>query len=534
MSEKIAKEFYNLKKKFDNGKVYSYENEKKEILIKGIANSRKQTADAFLDIFSNLSISNFIVEHPYMDKDYLEDYSNYYARCYTNYDRFCLRIHFFKSEKNFHLNDDLFRENLIQRNENFENELNSNYQGFMVLRPLGKTIGKTCLKSYKNDISRNRKYYAKRKYKVHLYGIKLEVDSLAFQEQDEAVAVCASVALWSAFHLTGIKNQHKIPSPSIVTKLALSESSYIKHFPSTGLSAEQIAVAINKVGVTPVIIRPASNRLAKAFIYAYLKADIPIVCGISLFDVNNRTKEVVKDSSFHAVTINGFSFEDSFTEVQVKKQGISLYSSKMTKFFAHDDQMCPFSRMEFQDHIYFKDKSKLIQPIKTTWEKTEVSDECYNHKFAKIESFIIPLNEKIRITFDEVFNKTKKINNDITKLIHILNKKAEEKGKSKIVLKNYEWDIYLTTINEFKDNIRNNKTLSKEEKQNLLFKDYPKYLWISRIVKQENIDSDLIVLIEIIFDATESKISYIKEVISFKGSFRAISQSGILKEKNYG
>ena len=38
-----------------------------------------------------------LVENEYIDRNFLEDYSRYYARCFDTYSKTCARIHFFKN-----------------------------------------------------------------------------------------------------------------------------------------------------------------------------------------------------------------------------------------------------------------------------------------------------------------------------------------------------------------------------------------------------------------------------------------------------
>lgn len=46
--------------------------------------------------FDHIGAKTIIVENDYIDRDFLEDYSGYYARCFHDYQRSCTRLHFFK------------------------------------------------------------------------------------------------------------------------------------------------------------------------------------------------------------------------------------------------------------------------------------------------------------------------------------------------------------------------------------------------------------------------------------------------------
>ncbi|WP_431167658.1 hypothetical protein [Tenacibaculum halocynthiae] len=513
---------------YTKGVIELYEKGDKSEKLLNYITEREQTKNALREFFENLGTTYFLVEDPYIDKDFLEDYSNYYARSYRNHGRFCERIHFFSKSEAFELNTEKFQKIVVSIDKEEISELNRCYLGFVTLRPssLTKRIGKTCLKNYKNDSSRNRQYTAVREYKVNLYGIPLEVNSMAFQEQDEAVAVCASIALWSAFQITGKHNQHEIPSPSIVTKLALSESSYVKEYPSIGLTSEQIAVAVNKVGITPTIRVMRNTRELKQYIYAYLKAKIPIVCGISLFDVRSDLKtgekSIASSKSFHAITINGFSFEDGEVEMAVGKKGLQLRSSRMTKFFAHDDQLCPFSRIDFNSKTNVKIGNLPCNLMHTTWKSDKKEVEEY--KYAKIETIIVPLNHKVRVSYQEVLVKIRNYSIVLRNSIKVFFEKSDIKIK---ISNRFEWEIYLTKVNDFKKEIRENSTIDEKIKLNILmYQNYPKYIWVARAYKKDNIK------LELIFDATESKITYLKDYIIYDPIFRAIGVFDEVLEKS--
>ncbi|WP_075340706.1 hypothetical protein [Tenacibaculum agarivorans] len=497
----------NLEPPYTKGKIESYKEEEKAEKLLDYITERVQTKDALREFFSNLNTSYFLAEDPYIDKDFLEDYSNYYARSYKDHGRFCHRIHFFSEGEDFILDTKKFQQLVTTGSKEEIEKLNKHYLGFITLRPstLTKRIGKTCLKNYGNDRKRNRQYTAVREYKVNLYGIPLDVKSMAFQEQDEAVAVCASIALWSAFQITGKHNQHEIPSPSVVTKLALSESSYVKEYPSIGLTSEQIAVAVNKVGITPTIREIRNTRELKQYIYAYLKAKIPIVCGISLFDVRTDSKTghkvIASSKSFHAITINGFSFEGGHPEMAVGRKGLKLKSSRMTKFFAHDDQLCPFARIVFDSSASVKIGNIPQDLMYTTWRTDNEKVEKY--KYAKIETIIVPLNHKVRVSYQEVLTKIRSYSVILRTLANVMYDKIGVK-----MSKRFEWEIYLTKVNDFKKEIRNNTTIDNKKKLNILMhQNYPKYIWVARAYIKEDIK------LELVFDATESKITYLKDYI---------------------
>jgi hypothetical protein len=221
-----------------------------------------------------LNARTIVIENRYISKSYLIDYSSYYSTCFSDYGRFCKRVHFFScsfSKKKF--------SNSVGNLSSQSKQLWDAYLGYIVVKPLPSIpIGATVLKTY-NHTSTNKRFFPSLKnYKINLFGKELHINSLAFQEQDSVVGACASSALWTAFHKTSDFFQTPLPSPSDITKSAknLFDSSG-RTFPNSGLDYYQIGNAIESVGLVSEL-RNSSKftgmkdiNYLKAFIYAYNK-----------------------------------------------------------------------------------------------------------------------------------------------------------------------------------------------------------------------------------------------------------------------
>src|SRR6266851_970531 len=150
-----------------------------------------------------LGAVSVVVEDHYIDRHYLDDFARYYSRSFAAPPAYCKRLHFFTLDPA--KLDALFTkscESVAARTE-VENTLvpptgDQPYLGFVVRRPLADAaIGRTVLKTYPADGGR-RHFEVVRDYRVHLLGLTLKVQGLAYQQQDRGAAVCASTALWSA------------------------------------------------------------------------------------------------------------------------------------------------------------------------------------------------------------------------------------------------------------------------------------------------------------------------------------------------
>ncbi len=449
--------------------------------------SQNKHFDYLQDYFKKIDVNveTVVYEFDYIDKDYLEDYSRYYSKSFRSYNKRCIRLHFFKKYFDEEQFEDFITNFTTRKDvpEDVGNELSSNYLGFVVLRPLPFTLfGRTCLRTY--STAKNRSYPIVRKYITHLFGIELFIETLAYQEQDNAVSACATTALWSAFHGTGILFHHPIPSPYEITLNATEFiTDYAKQtFPNEGLLPGQMSHAVKKQGLEPLMVDFINTSYLKAQVYAYLRCRIPIILGLSLEEKitkdsssEKRKKRVDEFKTYgkHAVAITGYSTnnyqqETPFIRINFSKKRdlneekiekkLFLRSSYIDQIFVHDDQIGPFAKMNFPE-------KEDVSLIKTKWKQYgNQKKEIY----AKPTMLLIPLYHKIRIRFEKIFN----IINAFTV------EKLDASYKEDIV-----WDIYLTTVCDLKNYFRSlsitNGIITKESKLKLLSKSFPKYIWVA-------------------------------------------------------
>lgn len=460
----------------------------------------------FSDYFNRVDTQTIVIEKEYVNKDFLDDYANYYVKCFKHYNRFCTRLHFFN--KPFTIKK---INNLILKNcSNYESsvkDFQDSYLGFIVIKHLPKSIiGKTCLKTYPIEKT-GRNFPVLRNYDIHLCGIPLKIKTLAFQEQDHVVAACATSALWSIFQGTGKLFHHTIPSPYEITKNATIDSpANTRTFPNNGLSLEMMAKAIKKISLEPLFISTINEDITQAATYAYLKAKMPLLMGFTI--QNKLTKKIIGK---HAVALTGYRIESDKTSKLFKwteKQtdyGILLRSSKVSKVYAHDDQVGPFARMNFGEQTIIPINNENVPrfAMSTSWGMNGKTEVCY----AIPEALLIPTYHKIRIPFEHIFGQIYEFNNIIKSFVPY-NNDAQK------VFSNLEWDIYLTTVNDLKADIINNSIIDKDEKIRICKTNYPRFIWRSTISLGNT------KLIDFLFDATDiEQNEYIFDIIAYNKEF---------------
>jgi hypothetical protein len=431
-----------------------------------IYNSRFSYLESYFDA---IGVKTIIYEFDYNDKEYIKDFSNYYCRSFKDYTKKCVRLHFFTINITYNEFEDFIKNKVASKNENPYSKF---YAGFAVLRPIPFTLfGRTCLKTYieEKEDGGKRCYPTVRDYKVHLFGIEFNIKTVAFQEQDNAVSACATTALWVAFQSTSQRFEHLIPTPYEIT---LNASKYMmpnnrKQIPySEGFNPYQMVYAITQQGLQTFVTKPSDTNYSKAEIYAYLKCGIPIITGVQLYERTNDKNWCNKDldsseiKGRHAVTIVGYDYyPNRLLELCEEKQKLCLVSSSIRKIYVHDDQIGAFARMIFEQ----KENAMYID--------LESSFADFNEKYKdkdmrfRIEAFIFPLYHKIRIRFPVIYN-----------IINEFSSKALFLRPFQII-----WDIYLTTICDFKQELRkyDNDIFEENIKLQILTNNYPRYLWVA-------------------------------------------------------
>ena len=427
-----------------------------------------------IDYLSEIGAKTIIVEHKYVDGDYLDDFASYYVRCGKDYSRYCERLHFFSIS--FDLT--LFQNALIGGPPNCEEDLlKGSYLGFIVARPLpAAIIGRTVLKTYGSDSNR-RHYPCTKKYKANLYGFELEIESLPYQQQDEVLAACATVALWTCFHKTSEIFGTACPRPATITRIANQVMGEGRPIPSKGLTFQQISYAIRKFDLEPETFKTTasapSNVPLISLIYSYLEAGLPVILGV-----------LVEGRGYHAISISGYSLLPSqflSTEVSDGLSCIKMRGLRVNKLYAHDDQFGPFSRLEIKPGgKYIDNGSELYAPV--TFEGKWTNHNTSNPSLIIPIVAFVPVYNKIRLTFLDIREWLERLSSFL--------------GSIKIDEKEFEWDLILTTINQYKSQVRENKELDKNQIANRIFQGHPRFIWKASLSIKEKKG------LEILADAT--------------------------------
>ncbi|TFG24540.1 MAG: hypothetical protein EU529_04005 [Promethearchaeota archaeon] len=454
-------------------KIFNFENYSEVLKFESLTyddltnNSNIKNIYTFLE---NQNCKEIIIEAHYNDKFYLDDYLHFYGSCFQSYKRFCKRLHFFTaSVKNLIIE---IIDNYEEDNTEKLNELQNNYLGFLIVRPLNTIIGRTAItfSSANNNIDIGHRsnfahIFTLKTYNVNLLGIPLVVKSLGFQEQDQTISACATSALWTILEKTNPRFGYYTPTPYEITQKASEFISISRAIPSSGLTGMQVMNSIKKFGLEAEFMSISEENTlgikidrnaVLSLCYAYLKGGFPLFLALK-----------INDSDYHATAILGYHLKD----VIPPNQDFNTIANRIDCFFVHDDIVGPFTR------YYVKDDLSLY-----------LNKEESHHNYVKVDPLyiVIPVYHKVRYPYSKVYSI-------LGKLMRMMNMIDRDKKYS------LEWDCYLTTVNQYKKSLISPSFIIDEKlKRDLLFKSFPRFFWkctlfINKIVAQ----------IELLVDATE-------------------------------
>lgn len=348
------------------------------------------------DYTAKIGAVSLAIERTYIDRDFIEDHAAFYARSLHPYPNYCHRIHFFSASSK-EVEDEIMR----VLNEGIRNgkkacrdaavRLSSDrYLGFAIIKPLaGTPVGRTILKTYpkvpQSDNAEQylRDYSCTRSYPVHLLGIELTINGLAFQQQDVGVSACATTAVWSSLQKAREREEVTYATPAQITQLACRYSlPFGRAMPSEGLNTDQMCNAINALGVSPQLWRvdrgTGAFESARGYVHSAIRSfNAPILL-------------LRHDSDqYHAVTVAGMKVaknpdQTALDSTGVKGHRIYDHASKLIGLYIHDDRLGPYISAEL---ICKEGKAAL------KW-MANGGEEIWT-----LTQLLIPMHGKIRLSF---------------------------------------------------------------------------------------------------------------------------------------
>ena len=476
---------------------------------------------------SSLDVITYVIEDDYIDKDYLIDYSKFYARSFQNINKFTKRLHFFSES---FTNED-FSALLLNGNKTIFEKLANSYLGFAVVKPIRNIrgealIGRTILKTYPSEVNDgDKRYYLNETHQVYLFGIPLEVKSLPFQTQDTVVGACATTACWTTLQplksLFGIQKD----SPFEITEKSVSIPSLEdRNFPNNGLTILQMKSYFNSINLETEFIDINNIEKLKNYtndddvvadaVKAYTKMNLPIIATLKLFkdeylfrwdDIPGndneklieflkqnfgidwvKTAKIEKIDEGKTIKVSNqknhllIKLNDEQTEVnlviddlrtnkyvvKIENRKLNIYTEKkvtdlhaavisgfrhkngiLNELYVHDDQIGPYCKTLPNENF-----SRWINE----WVNVNGYTDVLVHKL------MIPIYPKIRLSFNSIYQ-------------FYLDYKRELEIRSEGLIP----DLYLIEAKKYKNHLC--KSCDFENKEKILRKPFPRFLWIIRL-----------------------------------------------------
>ena len=329
--------------------------------------------------------ATILIEDHYVDRDYVEDMAIFYARSLRAYPPYCRRMHFFNES----FDETKWRDLLVRANrgeaENIRQWLQDAYLGFSVIRPLpGSPLGRTVVATFGPEASggSRREFGGSREYAVHLGGFELHVEGLAFQQQDQGVSACATIALWSAIHRVAPMEGLPVMTPAQITEAA---SRYYlpdgRSLPSQGLTINQMCEAIRAGGLAPIVIPATSPERDRAQLLGYMRSGLAPVLAA----------ETLSTRAGHAVCAVGVKIG------AVKPQtDMSLAyrdgATALEGLYLHDDRLGPYASADIYN-LTDAESSSTRTALRIRWPGSK--DEA-DHLL--LLAIVVPAPAKIRLT----------------------------------------------------------------------------------------------------------------------------------------
>ena len=369
----------------------------------------------FSDIFSKPQVSyifNYLttlgaqavlLEPEYIDREFLEDYSNYYVKRFGNDGYVCSRLHFFSCPIRHQSLDELL---LGEPGGDLTIEkLQEHYLGFMVIKPITKTfVGKTCLRRIgEKDCGAGIRKKISKRYDVNLFGVKLHVDSIAFQEQDKVVAACATTAVWTALHGFPGRDVRNIKSCSEITTAALNFAVGSNNgFPNGELSNEQIQRTLDVEGLRyhNTNLSPHTPEWFCDYLSSHIDSNLPVILTGTVYSLKRITQPTRKTEvtrlAGHAITVLGYDFRKNAKWV-----------------YMHDDRLGPYARAQV---ISLKKLlgEELASTINAHWalavsKRNDRGVWAKPHEFLVPDVAIAPADKKARLPYVYAYETAQRI-----------------------------------------------------------------------------------------------------------------------------
>lgn len=287
--------------------------------------------DSYLE---SLSVKTLVIEEHYIDRHYMAEFNEYYARCLAQVKNSATRVHAFGIALSDEDINALLKRAAAGQADTEINKLQAAYLGFIVLRPVPSVpIGRSLLTPFPQTTA---DFPVTVQSEVHLWGFPLHITGLRFQQQDMGVGACATAAIWCTLHKVAREDGKRGPTPPEVTSAAFRYFvPFGKPDQTPSLSIAQMCEAIRGLGYDPHLFSPMEMpRSSLACIYTFVASGVPTIL------ILTRT-----EGMGHAVTCVGHALDNSnklATASTNEVNHLHWVGTQLQQIYVHDDRIGPY------------------------------------------------------------------------------------------------------------------------------------------------------------------------------------------------
>ncbi|QBQ54334.1 hypothetical protein [Nitrosococcus wardiae] len=391
---------------------------------------------------TSLKAKSLVVEYHYIDRHFMEEASLYYSKSLIPRPNWTTRVHVFSDLMDEERIDEAMRTAASGYIAKVTEELQQSYCGYIVIRPLPSApIGRTVLKHLKcREGDKKREFLTCQAYTIHFLGFELTVHGIAFQQQDRAVAACATTAIWSSLQRVTRREGARSPTSWEITEAAVRH--YLprgRPYPSSGLTIEQMCEALRAFGFAPDLLVAEESSSPNEFLLLmdiYLRSGIPII-------LTFRTGEWG-----HAVTVVGYGTSHKISTPYEISSGektykIVLHNLDYDRIYIHDDRLGPYARSTLNIG-----KQSLTDNETSSPPQLAINIEWPNGQMEEHSVYLaaVPVYPKLRTSAKELFETAMELFPYLTEALSDLNQELgllvyfERSGE-------YQASLYGKTVN---------------------------------------------------------------------------------------
>lgn len=348
-----------------------------------------------------------VVENLYHSAEYRAEYIAYYSGCFTGFEPFAKRVHFFGNLSPDDVDTALQGSFSGQDAERATETLQRAYLGFVAMRPIPAVqIGYTCLVPYPrtDNVGNANRVFLTREKRVRLAGIRLSVSGAPFMQQDRAVAACATTALWGALQLLPHEMEGAPATTVAITEGATKYKIRTRRFPARrGLDRDQMTEAIRQCGWAPEVIDPTRDLdLARILLGAYAHSNRPAVI------IARRVEPHPERGIAHALVQVGVSDRNTTDDLfEWSTDHVTIQVPAPKKIYVHDDRIGPYMR------AFLEMVKDPLQPVDIELpglrlERDRGSSEPDVERWI-ILGYLVPHHPSIRLNMLHLYNTSRSV-----------------------------------------------------------------------------------------------------------------------------